>query len=42
MLEKYEEELYDIYKEIDKICKYNSKKVLDAFHNNNISEIHYN
>ena len=42
MLEKYEEELYDIYKEIDKICKYNSKKVLDAFHNNNISEIHFN
>lgn len=39
---KNELELVDIYKEIDNICRYNSKKVLEAFHNNQVSESHFN
>ena len=30
-----------VYKEIDEICEYNSLKVLNAFQDNNISEIHF-
>ncbi|MBQ6687159.1 MAG: methionine gamma-lyase family protein [Bacilli bacterium] len=39
---KEERELTEIYKEIDELCFENSKKVLTAFKNNNISEIHFN
>lgn len=35
-------ELEPIFKNIDDICFYNSKKVLDAFHNNKLSETHFN
>ena len=42
LIEKNELELTDIYKEIDKICRYNSKKVLEAFHKNQVSESHFN
>lgn len=35
-------ELKDEFKKIDDLCFRNSKKVLDAFHNNNVSEIHFN
>ena len=34
-------ELKDVFNELDNLCFNNSKKVLDAFHNNNISEIHF-
>ena len=37
-----EEELKDIFKEIDTMAYFNSKKVLNAFHKNNISESHFN
>lgn len=37
-----EESLKDIFKNIDDICFYNSKKVLDAFHKNKLSETHLN
>lgn len=36
------EELKDIFNKLDDICYLNSKKVLDAFHKNNISEVHFN
>ena len=39
---KTEEELTEIYKIIDKQCMENSIKVLNAFQNNNISEMHFN
>lgn len=38
---KCEEELKEIYKNIDDICEYNSMKVLRAFNKNNISDIHF-
>lgn len=38
---KCEEELKEIYKNIDDICEYNSMKVLSAFNKNNISDIHF-
>ena len=37
-----EENVKDIFKEIDKIEEYNSMKVLNAFQKNEISEIHFN
>jgi len=37
-----EKELTDIFNKIDKICEYNSLKVLNAFHNNNLNESHFN
>lgn len=37
-----EKKLCDIFNEVDKICYINSKKVLDAFHKNNLSEVHFN
>ncbi len=37
-IEKCEEELSDIYKNIDDICNYNSYKVLKAFQDNNVSD----
>ncbi len=35
-------ELKDIYKKVDEISFINSMKVLDAFHNNHVSESHFN
>lgn len=32
----------EIFNKIDEICLFNSKKVLEAFQNNNISEMHFN
>ncbi len=40
IVEKAEQELEPIYKEITKVCNSNSLKVLNAFHNHNLSEIH--
>lgn len=37
-----EENIKDVFKEIDKIEEYNSLKVLSAFQKNEISEIHFN
>jgi len=36
-----EKELEDRFRKVDKICEYNSLKVLNAFRNNNISETHF-
>ena len=37
-----EKELVNEFNKIDEICYFNSKKVLDAFHNNRLSDIHLN
>ena len=37
-----EEEIKEVFKKIDKACSDNSFKVLKAFNENNISEIHFN
>ena len=42
LAEKCENELQDIYGKIDIICMENSIKVLKAFNNNSISDIHFN
>ena len=39
---KAEEELKEEFKNIDEVCEYNSLKVLNAFHKNQISEVHFN
>ena len=41
MIEEAELELQEEFKKIDDLCFRNSKKVLDAFHKNNVSEIHF-
>ena len=41
IIKKAEESLKDKYKEIDDLCFFNSKKILDAFRNNHISEVHF-
>ena len=42
VVEKGEKELETIFKEVDKICEYNSLKVLKAFQDNKVSENHFN
>ena len=37
-----EEKCLDEFKKIDKICEYNSYKVLNSFHKNNVVESHFN
>ena len=37
-----EKELQNIFNKIDDICEYNSLKVLNAFHRNNLNESHFN
>lgn len=39
---KTEEEIKDVFKNIDKVCEYNSLKVLNAFKKYNISDMHFN
>ena len=41
LINQSEEEVREQYRIAEEICEFNSKKVLDAFHNNNISEIHF-
>ena len=41
LVKQSEKELADKYKEIDEICEYNSLKVLKAFQDNKLSEIHF-
>ena len=42
IINEQEKLLKEQYNKIDEICIYNSKKVLDAFQNNKVSEIHFN
>jgi len=39
---KAEEMCKDVFKEINELCEFNSLKVLNAFRNNNVSEMHFN
>ena len=41
LVKQSEKELTDKYKELDEICEYNSLKVLKAFQDNKLSEIHF-
>lgn len=41
LAQKAEEELKDIFEQIDEICEYNSAKVLNAFQKYNISDMHF-
>ena len=36
-----EEEIKEEIKKVDEDCIYNSMKVLNAFHNNRISDVHF-
>ena len=38
---KAEEELQEQFKKVDEICEYNSRKVLDAFRKNGVSDMHF-
>ena len=37
-----EKEIRPVFEKIDKVCEFNSMKVLEAFQQNNISDIHFN
>lgn len=41
LTKKAEESLSEQFKQIDRICEFNSLKVLNAFHKNKVSEIHF-
>ena len=42
LVNEAEEKLEKEFKQLDKLCELNSLKVLDAFHKNEVSEIHFN
>lgn len=42
LVNKCEKECLEVFNEIDKVCEINSKKVLDAFQKNKVSENHFN
>ena len=42
LAEKVEKEIKPVFEKINKVCEYNSLKVLSEFQNNNISDIHFN
>lgn len=42
LIKESEIKCQDEFKKVDELCFLNSKKVLDAFHNHNVSEIHFN
>ncbi|MBR3049537.1 MAG: methionine gamma-lyase family protein [Bacilli bacterium] len=42
LVDSCEDKCLDEFKKIDKICEYNSYKVLDSFHKNNLLESHFN
>lgn len=42
LVAKAEDELRYIFKEIDNVCYINSKRVLKAFNDNGVSEVHFN
>ena len=41
LIQKCEAEVQDEFEKINEICEYNSLKVLKAFHDNNLSEVHF-
>ncbi len=41
LMKKSEDEIKPIFKEIEEVCEYNSLKVLKAFQDNNISDMHF-
>ena len=41
IIKNSEKELEEEYKKIDKICEFNSNKVLNAFKKNKVSETHF-
>lgn len=41
LIRKAEEELKEQFKKADEICEYNSRKVLDAFRKNGVSDMHF-
>ena len=42
LVNKCENEVKEEFAKINEICEYNSLKVLKAFHDNNLSEVHFN
>ncbi len=42
LVNKAEKDCKDVFAKIDAICEYNSAKVLKAFWDNNVSEVHFN
>lgn len=42
LIKKCEKEVENQFEKIDDICEYNSLKVIKAFHDNNLSEVHFN
>lgn len=42
LIEDQEKLLCDEFKQIDDVCMYNSRKVIESFWQNNVSEIHFN
>ena len=42
LIEDQEKLLCDEFKQIDDVCRYNSRKVIESFWQNNVSEIHFN
>ena len=42
LINESERELREIFDKVDEICEYNSLKVLNAFHKNNLNESHFN
>ena len=42
LVNKCEKENKEEFEKINEICEYNSLKVLKAFHDNNLSEVHFN
>lgn len=42
LVDECEKELINVFENINKICEENTFKVLEAFKNNNVSEIHFN
>ena len=42
LVNKCEKKLTEEFNKVNEICEYNSLKVLKAFHDNNLSEVHFN
>lgn len=41
LINKNEKEIQEQFEQINKLCEYNTMKVLQAFQNNNLSEVHF-
>lgn len=42
LVNESEKELKEVFDKVEEICEYNSMKVLNAFHKNNLNESHFN